>query len=357
MRPFRALVWGCALAVLAAGTGQANAAWNNVFQLCCNTCNTPVVPAPPPVTSVTASFGAAACPPTQTCTTRYVQRSFYQQVTSFRTSFYQEPVTTYRTSYFWEPVTTFRTSCYVDPCNPCVTKQVVTPCTSFRLRSQCCPVTSFIQRSCQVPVTSWQQSCYYEPVTTCTSCTTTTTVGAPVTSLPPGASMVPSAPSAPIAPSAPVAPSVPLSEPPPNPAAPPTTEETRDHGVESRRYPAPPVMPRASDSSLRQPPAPRPAPAPTTLRPDRIASYSHSSFEGHVVSADRSPRSNARVLLVNAERSTDRRTVTTDGAGDFRANLTAGGWLVYLHDTNGRPVFARRVEVNDHTQPVTLVGR
>src|SRR4051812_25043762 len=75
MRSFRGLIWGCALAALVAGGGTAQAAWNNVFQVCCNSCRTPAPAAP-----VIAAYGGDACPqpcpqPQTQCTTRYVQRS------------------------------------------------------------------------------------------------------------------------------------------------------------------------------------------------------------------------------------------------------------------------------------------
>ena len=44
MRPLQGLVWGCALAALAASGRPAHAAWNNVFQVCCNHCRS--APAP-----------------------------------------------------------------------------------------------------------------------------------------------------------------------------------------------------------------------------------------------------------------------------------------------------------------------
>ena len=83
-----------------------------------------------------------------------------------------------------------------------------------------------------------------------------------------------------------------------------------------------------------------------------------ATVEGHVVSPERVPSTGARILLVSAEKSGQRQEVTTDGAGQFRANLASGGWLVYVHDASGRPVFSRRVDVQEsRTQQVTLVDR
>ena len=198
MRPLTGLVWGCALAALTAGAGSARAGWNNVFQVCCHKCRSAPAPvaayyaAPAPVAAAYADpCCPAPCPapcPQTTCTTRYVQRCYYQPVTCYRTSTYYQPVTTYRTSYYYEPVCTYRYSCYYDPCT-CSYQQVATPVTSYRLRSQCCPVTSYLQRTCLQPVTSYRQVTYYEPVTTCC----TTTPGAPVCAPPAGAAVVPPA--------------------------------------------------------------------------------------------------------------------------------------------------------------------
>src|SRR5262249_33936823 len=128
----------CALALLAVDAQSARAAWNNVFQVCCNSCQS---------RSVVANYAAPdpccnPCPPV--CTTRYVQRCYYQPVTCYQTKTYYEPVTTYRTSYYYEPVTSYRYSCYYDPCT-CSYQQVACPTTCYRLRSQCCPVQSWVQ--------------------------------------------------------------------------------------------------------------------------------------------------------------------------------------------------------------------
>src|SRR5205085_2627345 len=105
MKPLRVILSGCAL-WLATAT-PAKAAWCNVFQVCCHSCGHRAVSnyAPDPCCN--------PCPPV--CTTRYVQRCYYQPVTSYETRSYYEPVTTYRTSYSYEPVTSYRYSCYYDP--------------------------------------------------------------------------------------------------------------------------------------------------------------------------------------------------------------------------------------------------
>jgi hypothetical protein len=90
MRPFRASVWGCALAILAATGGATHAAWNNVFEACCWNCQNKTTANAPP---------QECCQPQPQCTTRYVQRCYYQPVTTYTQRTYYEPVTTYRTSY------------------------------------------------------------------------------------------------------------------------------------------------------------------------------------------------------------------------------------------------------------------
>ena len=81
MRPLRGFVWGCALTALTAGAGPAHAAWNNVFQVCCHNCGSRYAPAPAVAAYVAP---AAPCPdPCQQCTTRYVQRCYYQPVSTY----------------------------------------------------------------------------------------------------------------------------------------------------------------------------------------------------------------------------------------------------------------------------------
>ena len=355
--------YGAALAILAATGGASQAAWNNVFEACCWNGQSPT----------TAAYAApqACCQPQQQCTTRYVQRSYYQPVTTYTQRTYYEPVTTYRTSYYYEPVTSYRYSCAYDPCT-CRYQQVATPTTSYRLRSQCCPVTSYMQR-CQVtPVQSYRQAFYYEPVTSCCQ----TTVGAPVLTLPAGATAVPAAPLAP-APAAPAAapPSPQVSEPGSQlpPYSPPTvTEGANPTSNESKQFyqsPSPsPTMPKALDQSRRQPrlgsPQPLPSapvasPEPPRVRIDRIASLPKSSLQGNVVnSADRTPHSGAKLLFVSADRQGVQQSVTADGNGRFRTTLASGDWLVYVQDGQGRPIFHEKVDLRDgQTRTVTLVSR
>jgi hypothetical protein len=161
MRPIRSAAIGCALWLLGMAT-PAHAAWCNVFQVCWH----------PFSKSTVSSYYAAPSPccssPCQTCTTQYVQRCYYQPVTTYETRSYYESVTSYRTSYYYQPVTSYRYSSYYDPCTGCC-QQVACPTTCYQLKSQCCPVQSWVQRCYQAPVTTYRQSSYWEPVTTCSA--------------------------------------------------------------------------------------------------------------------------------------------------------------------------------------------
>lgn len=368
MRPYKGSLWCCALAALAMTNGAAQAAWNNVFQVCCHSCRSSAyvaVPAP-----VAASNGC------QQCTTRYVQRCYYQPVTTYRQSCYMEPVTTYRTSYYYEPCTSYRYSCYYDPCT-CGYQQVAQPVTTYRLRSQSCPVTSYLQRCCLQPVTSYQQMTYYEPQTTCC----TTSVGAPIPALPPGAVAVPGG--------APAVSSVPGGAPPavssvPGGGAPPAVGSQQGNpppGVNSTEAPPlsqaegmksnsgynnrAPRMPFAPDS-YRQPrlqapvPAQPAAPSPQTrVRFERIAALPQPNTEGQVVRADRRPQGRVQVLFVSTDPKAMRQAVTTDDRGRFQTLLPAGTWRVYVQDATGQLVYHRRVQVGSASlpAPMTLVSR
>jgi hypothetical protein len=338
MRPFRVIRPLCALALTLAAGQPARAAWDNVFQVCCHHCRS----------STSMASPISACPqpcPQQACTTRYVQRSYYQPVVTYTQRTYYEPVTTYRTSYYWEPVTSYRYSSYYDPCTGCC-QQVATPTTSYRLRSQCCPVTSYLQRCQMVPVTTQQQVFYYEPITTCC----TTSVGAPVMTLPPGAS---------------VQPNVGEQRSFPNPGA-PNVNEGREPPIGSEsnypRNPAGRIMPEADKNTYRQPQLQAPVPAPTKTKPpvirlDHIVAAPKTNVEGEVVKGDRG-QAGAKVTFVFRDEQGVTRTATADESGRFTVTLSAGEWLVYVHDAAGDPVYQRMVEVkSDQPQHVRLVSR
>lgn len=166
MKPWRVILWSCAVAMWGAAANSSQAGWDNVFQVCCHRCGRAPAAAPAPVATSYYTPDPCCNPCPQVCTTRYVQRCYYQPVTCYQTKTYYEPVTTYRTSYHYEPVTSYRYSCYYDPCT-CQYQQVACPTTCYQLRSQCCPVQSWVQRCCRVPVTNYQAYSVWEPVTSC----------------------------------------------------------------------------------------------------------------------------------------------------------------------------------------------
>jgi hypothetical protein len=334
--------------------GSAVAAWNNVFQVCCHNCRSSnYVAAPAPVV---ASYGnGCGC---QQCTTRYVQRCYYQPVTTYQQSCYMEPVTTYRTSYYYEPCTSYRYSCYYDPCT-CSYQQVAQPVTTYRLRSQCCPVTSYLQRCCLKPVTTYQQMTYYEPQTTCC----TTTIGAPVAAPPAAASVVPSAPQAAVQ-GTPMVPAPGVSGAPAG-GAPGVTGQPYMPPAGVSGEPQPPAQ--GAGSSYRQPRLQAPVPAqpvsPTPrprVRLDRVTTMPRYNTEGQVVRADRVPQAGMKVIFVCADSQGGRQSLTTNGLGRFQTTLAAGNWLIYTQDAAGRLVYQQKVLVAADAPtaaPITLVSR
>jgi len=312
MRPFRGVfVWGCALALVALAAGPGRAAWHNVFQVCCNSCGTQSA------SNFVAPDPCCAPPPQQVCTTRYVQRTYYQPVTCYQTKTYYEPVTTYKTSYYYEPCTSYRYSCYYDPCT-CSYQQVACPVTSYRLKSQCCPVTSYLQRCCMVPVTTYQQSCYWEPVTSC--CTQP--------ACPPGAPPV----------AGPVSPGVPGvndggATPMPGVGDPNAGISNKQLGFSRGPLPNRQLAPQ---NPAAKPATPLPA-APPNVQLDKIVFAPLPGVEGQLVGFDgKAPQSGDRFLFDHADRQ-----------GQFRAELASGNWLVYLHAADGKPVFHSKIEVRD----------
>lgn len=331
MRPIKVALWGYALLALA-WASPAQAAWNNVFQVCCNSCKQPQIAAYPPAPVATSNYQ-------QNCTTRYTQRSYYQPVTTYRTSYYTEPVTTYRTSYYYEPVTSYRYSSYYDPCT-CRYQQVATPCTSYRLRQQTCPVTSYLQRACLQPVTTYQQINYYIPETTCCN----TTVGEPILGAPPAANGPGISSEPPAVGEQRIAPNP--MQPPLNNPVPPVGEgrEPFSGGARyERNYSAPQFgTPYPSQTAPAVPASPRP---PATIRLDRTASTGGVSVRGQLVSTQQAPLRNTRVLFVNADQDRAQFSTTTAADGRFEINLAAGNWLVYTIGADGRPVFNQKVYV------------
>ncbi len=367
MKPFRVAVWLAALAAVVGGGGRAQAAWCNVFQVCCHNCNSPsssssfYTPAP------SVSFSAPAadtgcpqpcpqpCPPQQCCTTRMVQRTYYQPVTSYEQRQQWEQVTSYRTSYFWEPVCSYRVSCHCDPCTG-QNFQVSTPVTSYRLRSQCCPVQNWVSRCVTVPVTTQQAVSYYEPVTTCTqvpACPTSCPAPcASSSSASPQGAGVAVTPSSPQTGSGGAGVGLQSTQPP---------AVTNIPSDASRLDPAAATMPGATQSRSYRPVTPVPQQvvpvAPPVVRMDRIVSL-RPSVEGQLLRADRSAGAGQAVVFRSMERPGDTRTVRSDARGRFQADLTSGTWEVSTQDARGSLVPQARIEVrSQQTRDLLLTSR
>ena len=296
--------------------GTAPAAWNNVFQVCCNDCNKPSV-----------SYAAPACPqacpqpcPQPEVRVSYVQRCYYQPVTEYVRKSYYEPVTRNYTSYYYEPVTTYRYTTYYDPCTGCP-QRVCTPCTSYRMRSKCNSVTSYVERCAMVPVTTLRPvtvrqpvvSYYYPPQPAC----------------PPVASAAPFIP-----PSGPSVEQLPAS--PPN-----VTQERSGDMISPQNIP----MPMSPGMSY-----PRTGPAGSPkIRPDKTTSRSRVvTVRGEVVKPDQlTPRPGAKLVFVNAERADQMQYATANQFGEFDVQLPAGRWYLYLGGDNGRAVYHKQVSLGE----------
>jgi hypothetical protein len=348
MKPLRVAGWVCALGLWIADAAIGQAAWCNVFQVCCGHCRTRASAsyyvAPVPVTAA-----SPCCPQPQCCTTRYTLRCYYQPVTTYQTRTYYEAVTTYQTSYYYEPVTSYSYSCYFDPCS-CSYQQVAVPQTCYQLKSRCCPVQSWVQRCCSVPVTSYQRAFYWEPTTCCTGPAIPVDPCAqqvqpqmpPVTTGPPPAVRDERVPARP--------PAV-RDERSPNGAA----EYDRYYGTSDSNPPAPyrqlSPNPQAGRPAIPVQPDPR-------IRLDRIVAAPVTHVEGKVVRNDNTPRANAQLLFVSNAGSGARYPVAANSAGRFRITLTAGKWAVFVTTADGRQVLHSKVSIEgDGTRQITLVSR
>jgi len=350
MKPFSCSAGACALGLLLALSGPLEAAWNNVFQVTCGCRHRrPTTAAFVQVPAVAAAPAAPCCDPCPqpVCTTRYIQRCYYQPVTSYTTKTYYEPVTTYQTKYFYEPVTSYRYTCAYDPCTGCP-QQVATPVTSYQLRSQCCPVQSWVQRCCSVPVTTYQRVSYWEPQTTCCD---PCAARAPV-----AAAVVP----APVVPGQPPAILEQQRQTPP----PPMINEGRSgNGNGAAPFQQDYRPPFNGPGSSFRPPVGGPVPVqpvsppPPAVKVDRIAFATSARVDGQVVRLDRTPRAGAQVMFISAQRQAPHQTVTANSAGQFQVNLASGSWLVYVNGSDGRQVFHSRIEVDGKQTPLTVVAR
>jgi hypothetical protein len=323
----------------------AQAAWDNVFQPACNCrpAQTSRYYTPPVVagyTPVVAQYGPAPvvanAPPAsdcQQCTTRYVQRSYYQPVTTMESRSYYEKVTSYQASSYYEPVTSYRIAYYPDSCG-CGYKQVAVPQTSYSLKTQYSPVDNWVQRCTQVPVTTQQLAYYLEPQTTCTQ----TTVGAPIP-MP--------APSCPAPSCAPSAPAQSYSPPPQQPMAAPQGP------IGSQAVPSYYFAPTNNTSA---PPLAAPTP-PQFVAPERIAAANTDVVHGQVTRRDGSPKSGTQILFVSASSKQVAQTVANDN-GRFNVSLPTGNYYIYFASRESGPAYQGQVQIRPN-QPndLTLVNR
>ncbi|AWM39450.1 hypothetical protein GobsT_22230 [Gemmata obscuriglobus] len=302
---------GLLLAALGAVStpARSEAAWDNVFQVCCNDCNKPRVsyyaPPPPP------------CPQPEV-RVNYVQRSYYQPVTEYVRKSYYEPVTKNVTSYYYEPVTEYKYSTYYDPCTGCP-QRVSTPTTSYRLRSQCNAVTSYVERSSLVPVTSLRQVNYQQPVVSYY--------------YPPTPASVSYYPLPPVI--APAGPSV---------------EQLRENNPGVM-----PAKPGGSDNAI--PPTDLPSTPGTSnpksgtakFRPEKTVSRSSVvSVRGEVVQNDLiTPRANAKLVFMNANKPEQKEYTTANGFGEFDVRLPAGEWYLYVGGEAGKAAYHKKISIGD----------
>jgi hypothetical protein len=295
---------------LLGSAGTASAAWNNVFQVCCNDCNKPrtsySVPCPTP------------CPQPQ-MQISYVQRSYYQPVTEYVRKSYYQPVTKNVTSYYYEPVTEYKHSTYYDPCTGCP-QPVCTPVTSYKLRSKCNSVTSFVERCAMVPVTT------LKPVT----------VRQPVVSY--------YYPPEPICPPAGTVPSF-------IPPAGASIDEQRTNPPGVSQDGSPNIMPPGVPTT---PPGgtsyPKSLPgASTRLRPEKTVSRSSVvSVRGEVVKPDQlTPVGGTKLVFVSADDFDKREYATANAFGEFDIRLAAGNWHLYVGDVNGRANYHKQISLGD----------
>jgi hypothetical protein len=302
--------------------GTASAAWNNVFQVCCNDCNKPrtsYYAAPACSTCPSGSCASGACPqacPQPQVQISYVQRCYYQPVTEYVRKSYYEPVTKNYTSYYYEPVTEYKYTTYYDPCTGCPQK-VCTPCTSYRLRSKCNSVTSYVERCAMVPVTS------LKPVT----------VRQPVVSY-----------------YYPPEPSCPAPGPGPAPAG---NAMIPPIGPEIERVPnnPPSIMPERSDMipPTAVPANPQSRPTAPKIRPDKTTSRSSVvTVRGEVVMPDQlTPRAGTKLVFVNADDQTKKEVATANQFGEFDVRLPSGNWYLYVGGENGKAVYHKQVSLGD----------
>ena len=316
MTPFHRIAFGAA-ALLMLTSVPAHAAWNNVFEATC-WCHhrqpTSSFAAPavhfPPVTS----FSNPCCNPC--CHTSYVQRCYYQPVTTYKTECV--PVTSYRTSYYFEPVCSYRTSCYYDPCT-CRSIQVTIPVTSYRLRSQCNAVTSYVQRC--VPVTTYRPTFYLEAVTTCAQ------PACPPPCDPAGTHLNGTG----------------VAPPGDGTRIPSTTVPNVDESNSGFGPPGTGTFRRVDppDTKRYMPPAP--------MKLDHVVSRptNGAAVSGQVVANNFvTPLRGAQLVFVSKQGT--RELVTADRKGQFNVTLANGDWSIYMSHPDGSVNFHSSIEITEN---------
>ncbi len=303
------------LGVVPGTTETASAAWDNVFQVCCNDCNkgraSYYQPAP------------QACPqpcPQPEMRISYVQRCYYQPVTEYQRYSYYEPVKKNVTSYYYEPVTEYKYTTYYDPCTGCPQK-VCTPTTSYQLRSKCNSVTSYVQRCAMVPVTTLKQVTVQQPVVSYYYPPTPACPPTGVSALPPSGG----------------SPSVEqIRENPPT-----VMPQTGSDNIPPTQLPTGPngasyAKPSTSNSSPR-------------IRPEKTVSRSSAVVvRGEVVMPDQlTPQPRAKLVFMNVSRPEDKRYITANDFGEFDAQLPAGDWYLYVGAGTGQATFHKKVSLGD----------
>ena len=292
---------------LAASAASASAGWDNVFQLAC--CDGPA-----PARSYYTPAPSSCEPQTRV---QYIQRSYYEPVTSYRSESYYVPVKESVKSYYYEPVTSYRYSSYYDPCSGC-SQQIATPTTSYVMREKCNSVTRWVEQSRMVPVTSYRAVSSYTPVVTY--------YYPPVSS--------PSAFKIPIAPQV-------------APLAPPGVTESGSDGIPKQTLPTTPqsvprTMPKTSSSSSAY-----------------TASRTKAILHGDVVKNDQAtPRPGTKVIFLSVVDTTRREETVTNSFGEFDVKLPAGDWYVYLGNGDGTASYHKKLSVaSTDVREITLVSR
>jgi hypothetical protein len=241
----------------------------------------------------------------------------------------------------YRPATSQHFSLYRDPCTG-RTRVVVQRVTCCRPR-RCGPVRRFFNRL-------FGRRC------TCPACCP---APCPPTS---ALTAIPPLPSAGVQPPPLTAP--PPTPPPSIPSSPAPPAENFNRTVPPVTLPPPPAGSEGSSLRFRRPrqPAPRLTPPlpPRPIALDRLASLQKGQglVRGQVLRNDGTPSRAAHVLLVRADQSATRRSLTTDSSGRFSVQLPGGKWLIYLQEPGGTPAFHGYVQVGDQQmRNVSFVSR